>query len=143
MRFNPEDAVANLWPEEWYDAAIVVAEERPSKKSGNPMLDVIFRCFGGPGGAIDVHVYFVAGNAQSISRLEKLCKAVAIPFSKGEVTPEQLSGKSLKCLVKIQKDETGQFGDKNVVAAFQMAKGTQIVADGETPPPVPDDDIPF
>lgn len=111
-------------------------------KQNNEMLVVTFRCYGGPTGEQDIPVYFVAGNASSISRLEKLCKATGIAFSNGEVTPEQLHGKSLKCLVKIQKDQTGQYSDKNVVAGFQMAKGTQIVADGEKPP-MPDDDIPF
>lgn len=141
MRFNPADAVANLWPENWYDSVVIAAEERPSKR-GNDMLVVTFRCYGGPTSETDIPVYFVSGNPSSISRLEKLCKATGIAFSNGEVTPDQIKGKSPKVLVKIQKDDTGQFSDKNVIAGFQMTAGTQIVAPGEKPP-MPDDEIPF
>lgn len=140
MKFNPEGAVANLLPEEWYDGLIIAAEDKVSKRD-NAMLVVTIRVYSGHNP--EIPSYFVDGNPSSLSRLQKLCRAVSVAFSKGEVTPDDLVNKNLRVLVKIQKDDTGQYGDKNVIAAFDLAKGTQIVPAGETPPATPDDDIPF
>lgn len=137
MRFDPAVANADLWPEAWYSAVTESAIESKSKKSGNPMMVVTFKCFDAGKPPITIDRYFVTNNKTGMGGLKKLCAALGLidRFNAGELTPDELKGRNLKVLVKIQEDETGRWDDKNVAAAF--------VAESENPPTADGDEIPF
>lgn len=120
MRFDPKEADANLLPEAWYDAIVMDAIDTVSKK-GNDMMTVTFKIYDDRGLQPLIDRYFVKSQA-GLSGLKKLCRAVGVAeevFQGGEVDPMDLRGKPLRVLVKIQKDETGRYDDKNVAAAFE------------------------
>jgi len=147
MHYNPKDADATLLPEEWYDASIAAAEEKVSK-ARNDMLVVSFTVFA-PVGRTDIQRYYV-NNPAGLSGLRKLCRAVGLSeeFDKGEITPELLLNRNLRVQVKIQRDERGQYDDKNVIA--QVAPPVKAASsppeaqpEPDYGPPPADSDIPF
>lgn len=154
MKFDPKLADANLLPEDWYDALIVYANEQTSKK-GNPMLMIGFRIYDHAGTQPIIDRYFVLNTPSGLTGLRKLCRAVGLDqaFSQGDMDASLLQGKSVRTLVKIQEDETGQYDSKNVCAAFEppgpgTGTGTKPSAAVTTTnddafDPTKDDGIPF
>ena len=139
-KFNPADT--SLWPEAWYDAAIVNAKDGIGKTSGNAYLVATFECYG-PMGNIRIDRYFVLENKGGKTGLKKLCMAIGLleRFQQGEINPEELIGKSLKVLVKVQESDDPRWDDKNVVSAFALATSSPEAAFPKQG--IPDDDIPF
>ncbi len=83
---------------------------------------------------------------------KKLCLATGLDYDSGNIEASALKGLECKVLMKIQKDTTGQYSDKNVIAAFAK----EFPADAQKPAPVDmtrasqapevmddDDDTPF
>lgn len=139
MRYNPEDANANLIPNDtWLEAIITSAEDRVSK-SGNEMIEASFKVYDSAGKQPTIKHYFVAS---APGMFKKLCKVLNLDFESGDVSAESLVGKSLVVKVKIQKDETGKYDDKNVIAAFsdKLPEGATGMHESRTPE---DDGIPF
>ena len=68
--------------------------------------------------------------ASAPGMFKKLCKVLNLDFESGDVSAESLIGKNVFVKVKIQKDEKGQFDDKNVIAAFadKLPEGVQTQA---------------
>jgi hypothetical protein len=149
MRFNPRDADANLLPEDWYDASIADAVDSVSRK-GNSMVVVTFKIYDDRGLQPTIDRYFT-NNPSGLGGLRKLCRAVGLSdrFDSGDLNPNELKGKDLRILVKIEEDETGKYPDKNVAAAFEARKPTtakeqkETVAEFPHSPTFPNDDIPF
>ena len=130
MKFNHEDANANLIPKDtWCDGLIVESIDTTSKK-GNEMIVATFRLWAPDGRTADIDHYFVSDYP---GMLKKLCSALGMmeQFNGDEVVAESLKAKSVRVLVKIQEDKTGRYGDKNVCAAFEA----QPASDGLTPQP--------
>lgn len=146
MRYDPATANADLWDDGWYDAAVVSAEEKKSKKQ-NPML-VVTADIWGDNGKITIDTYFVANVKASMSRLKKLCAAVGIDYDAGEVTPEMLNGKNFRAYLKTQKG-TGGYEDKNVISSFAEEgfvpndQSNGLDDDAKADSVEPKDDIPF
>lgn len=142
MRYNPEDANANLIPSEtWLQATIETAVEKVSK-SGNEMIEAGFKVYDQAGKQPIIKHYFVS---TAPGMFKKLCKVLSLDFESGCVSAESLVGKNLFVKIKIQKDETGRYDDKNVIAAF-----ADKLPDGQVNDIVPqkqdlqnDDGIPF
>jgi hypothetical protein len=132
MKYNPESATAHLIQcgKEglWCDALIQEAVDTTSKKR-NSMIQANFKIYDNQGKQPVITHYFLADYP---GMFKKLCAALGLDFQSGNVEAESLKGKMVKVLIKIREDETGQFGDKNVIAAFQARAP-------EKPGPAPDD----
>lgn len=148
-RFDPNMANANLLPEEWYDALIVNAYEKTSK-TGNPCIVITVKVYGGVQPLIDR--YYVMNGTGGVSGMRKLCHAVGLldDFKTGAIEPEKLKGQSVQVLVKVQKDESGQWDDKNVCAQFRPRQAPPAAPSAndlhvfnENDPAMKDDGIPF
>jgi hypothetical protein len=82
------------------------------------------------------------------SMFKKLCAAIGLDFASGDIPASLLVNKSVKVKVSIREDKTGQYGDKNVIAAFSKdfpegvsgAVASQPVAKQEQ---TKDEDLPF
>lgn len=138
MRYNPEDANANLIPSDtWLDATIETAVEKVSK-SRNEMIEAGFKVYDGGKNPTIKH-YFVS---TAPGMFKKLCKVLNLDFESGEVSAESLVGKNVCVKIKIQKDETGRYDDKNVIAAFsdKLPQGATSAHESRT---LEDDGIPF
>ena len=152
MDFNPQDATAHLVPADtWCDSTIIEAIDTTSKK-GNSMILATFKVYDNEGKQPQIDHYFVD---KYPGMLKKLCAAMGMSkeFEAGRVPAESLKGKSVKVLIKIQEDESGRFGDKNVIAAFQSDKGAAPQPSGPatndpsvfdpSDPAMKDDSVPF
>lgn len=139
MRFDPEMANANLIPNDtWLQATIETAVDKVSKSSGLDMIEAGFKVYDSSGKKPIIKHYF---SAAAPGMFKKLCKVLGLDFESGEVSAESLIGKNVFVKVKIQKDEKGQFDDKNVIAAFadKLPEGVQA----QSHVPADDADIPF
>ena len=115
MKYNPEDANANLIPTgTWCDSLIAESVESQSK-AGNEMIVADFIIYDSPGVHPVIRHYFVASKP---GQFKKLCAALDLDYASGNIPAASLRGKSIKVLIKIQADDTGQYQDKNVIAAF-------------------------
>lgn len=139
MRYNPNDANANLIPSDtWLQATIETAVEKISK-GGNEMIEAGFKVYDSAGKQPTIKHYFVS---TAPGMFKKLCKVLNLDFESGNISAESLVGKNLFVKVKIQKDETGRYDDKNVIAAFTdtMPEGAITAHESRTPD---DDGMPF
>jgi len=149
IEFDPNQANEDLLPDNtWFDAAVRGANKRMSKAQ-NPMLVVLFDVFGGAK-TVQIERFFVLNTKGGVSGLKKLCAAIGLMerYATGSMEPDELIGKNLKVLVKIQEDETGQWDAKNVAAAFMTDDSVppQPGAPKETSAtfdPAKPDEIPF
>lgn len=116
MKFNPK-AASTLIPDGEYDAEIAAAEEAESKK-GNAMMKLTVRVWAGGGGPRTVFDYIV--DPHSIWKLKQIAAAIGKQdvFESGDMGPGEIAGESVRVAIKTQKDRTGQFEDKNVVARY-------------------------
>lgn len=82
------------------------------------MIVATFKVYDNQGKNPQIQHYFVD---KYPGMLKKLCAVFGISkqFDEGCVDAETLKNRNVKVLVKIHEDETGQFGDKNVIAAFK------------------------
>lgn len=138
MKYDPH--ASNLIPSgTWCEAEITSAEEKFSK-GGNEMIQADFFVYDMQGLRPTIRHYFVSTQP---GFLKKLCSAIGLDFSAGEVNASQLTAKKMWVLIKIQEDKTGQFFDKNVIAAFSKdaPEGAKISA--HSTPDLIDEDVPF
>lgn len=136
MRYNPNDANANLIPNDtWLQATIETAIDKVSK-SGNDMIEAGFKVYDEAGKQPTIKHYFVAS---APGFFKKLCKVLNLDFESGEVSAESLVGRNVCVKVKIQKDDTGRYDDKNVIAAF----ADKLPDGAQSHTPQDDDGIPF
>lgn len=141
MRYNPEQANANLIPNEtWCEALIINAIDTKSKQ-GNEMIEADFKIYDPAGLQPIIKHYFVD---KAPGMFKKLCTVLDLNFESGNIPAESLVGKSLRVLVKIQTDKTGQYSDKNVLYVFaksdspqapRQTESTGIVQDSGEPLP--------
>jgi hypothetical protein len=138
-----EIAQARLMPDQWYEAYSMDAEEKISK-AGNEMLvmTVIIRLSGSDRKLID----YMTASAEY--RLLSLAEATGnrAKYDAGELNSVDVRAKHFRVKTAMQKDRTGVYGDKIVIAEY--ARSTAAPAAVETPAPststdVDDDTIPF
>lgn len=129
MQYDPESTNENLIPNEtWCEALIESAEDRISKK-GNQMIVAGFKCYDPKGLQPTITHYFVDSMP---GFFKKLCAVIGLDYASGNIPAESLVGKSVKVLVKIREDETGQYPDKNVIAGFEkIPSGAQLITKPE------------
>lgn len=142
MRYNPEQANANLIPNEtWCEALIINAVDTKSKQ-GNEMIEADFKIYDPAGLQPTIKHYFVD---KAPGMFKKLCIVLDLNFESGDIAAETLKGKSLKVLIKIQTDKSGQYSDKNVIAAFakEFPAGVQTPHKTESTSPAQDSGEPL
>lgn len=139
MKFDPR-AANTLIPDGEYDAEIAEAEDTTSKK-GNAMMKLNVKVWAGNGGPRVVFDYIV--DPHSIWKLKQIAAAIGKNdvFASGEMGPSHIRGESVRVAIKTQKDKTGEFEDKNVVARY-LAPAAGSAGTGEAPS-ASDDEIPF
>ena len=104
-----------------YTAMITKAEMTESKSGGADYLKVEYTCEdeAGQGGKVWENLCINHGDgttAQNIarSRLKSICVACDLGLS-AVSNPEQILDRTVKVLVGIRKDKTGQYSDQNTI----------------------------
>lgn len=137
MNFNPKDA-STLIQDGEYDGEIALAEETHSK-AGSEMLKLTVRVWAGSGGPRTVFDYVV--NPGGLWKLKQIASASGQmdKYEAGSMGAGDLNGVSVRVGVKTQKDKTGQFEDKNVIARYLAP----AAGEGNHGKPAADEEIPF
>jgi hypothetical protein len=151
MRFTPktekEIAEENLLPKGEYNYEVISAADTTSKKSGADMIAVKLRIFVSEDGGITLTDYLMEAMAR---KLRNFCaqNGLMAQYESGTLRASDCEGKSGVAYVKIEKDKTSQYPDKNAIADYPVKRGN--AQDGHTtaPPtfdsgPISDDDVPF
>lgn len=141
MKYNPADGQPSLVPDGTYDATLEAAET-VSKSGGNPMLVVTATVYHNAQ-PFPIVRYFVLNSQSGLSGLKRLCQAIDLDYDRGEITAPMVSGKGCQVHIKTQKDDTGQYWDKNVIAGFAKQSFGDATATTEASPPASGDDVPF
>lgn len=152
MHFAPkseeEVAAANLFPAGTYDFEVQNAEDAVSK-AGNEMIKLTLRVFAPDGSATTVFDYLLESAAYKLRHASSACGLIS-QYEKGSLAAEDFVGKQGRVKIRIQKDVSGQYPDKNSVSDYVATNGSARGAPAtngarhsdEVPPPI-DDDIPF
>lgn len=152
MHFAPkseeEVAAANLFPAGTYDFEIQNAEDAVSK-AGNEMIKLTLRVFAPDGSATTVFDYLLESAAYKLRHVSSACGLIS-QYDKGSLSADDFVGKQGRVKIRIQKDASGQYPDKNSVSDYVIASrspSSALASNGsrhsdEVPPPI-DDDIPF
>lgn len=111
---------ANLMPGGIYDFEIGTATDEVSK-SGNEMIKVDLTVFDAQGNKRFIFDYLLDAVAFKIKHAAEAC-GLLDKYEAGLIVAEDFIGKSGKVKIKIQKDKTGQYADKNVVADYVVDK---------------------
>lgn len=142
MKFTPksEEELATLLTPGIWDYEVVKAEDTTSK-SGNQMLHLITKCWDENGKSALVHDYIL----ESFDwKIRHFCYSNGLDkkYESGTLNAVDSERRSGKCRGGVEKDKTGQYGDKNRIVDYVMteekaaAMGAQQVKDL-------DDEIPF
>jgi hypothetical protein len=150
MKFQPktekEIAEENLLPKGEYNYEVIAAEEKKSK-SGNDMIAVKLRIFVGEDHGVTLTDYLMEAMAR---KLRNFCAQNGLlpQYESGTLRASDCEGKSGIAYVKIEKDKTGAYPDKNAIADYPVKRAASADAGGGAPPtfdsgPVDDGDVPF
>lgn len=125
---------------------ITKAEEKYNDRQQCDMLYIVLKCRDYHGKQGLIHEYLLS-NQKFGWRIRELCECVGLmdEYEKGELTPQQLVGKTGPCDIGISKDKDGKYPDKNNIREFKKSEAVSA------PKPVDaraeiddlDDDIPF
>jgi|SRR5581483_6631861 len=133
FEYDPEDA-SSSWPKASYEASIEKVEETISKKSGDPMLIVRYKIYGGPGGSTqDLADYITnppkgSGRKGSLYKLRSIAMVVGLyeEFQSGKLRPKQLVGKNL--VVNLGQRIDPQYGDSNTIESYGKLERPMAIA---------------
>lgn len=151
MRVAPktaqEIAEAGLWPAGIYDFEIIEAEDTTSKTSGNDMIKLKVKIFNESGQSQNLFDYLLDAVAY---KLRHAAEAFGLldEYEAGGFDAIDCIGKTGQCKVKIDKDKSGAYPDKNgiadyivtpsVVGMVKAEKKARVAGGGDL-----DDSIPF
>lgn len=146
LHFTPktekEIVEANLWPAGTYDFEIMASEPFTSSK-GNAMIKLTVRLYHDDGrqklitdyisSLMDYKLYHAAKSFEIMDKYEA-----------GEISADDCLGKIGKCKVKVDKDKTWRYPDKNAIADY-ISSGTELEKNPRATKgsDILDDDIPF
>lgn len=120
MRFTPknEDELNPLIPAGVYDAEVVKAEEKESKK-GNPMIAITLRVFMPNGDTVLLNDWLMEA---MLEKLLQFCNAAGLRaiYDQGELRDDDCVGKSVRVNVKIKTDEV--HGEQNQVKGYHSER---------------------
>lgn len=145
MNFTPktekEIQEDGLLAEGIYDFEVAEAENKTSAK-GNDMIELKLHVFDGNGNPRIVMDYLLASIMYKLRHAADACQ-VLDKYDAGSLDASDFLGKSGKVKIKIDKDKTGQYADKNGVKDY--VKRENMVEAGNAPKVAADldDEIPF
>jgi hypothetical protein len=151
MRFQPktekEIAEENLLPKGEYNYEIAGAEDTKSKSSGAEMIKLKVRVFAGEDGGPIITDYLMEAMAR---KLRNFCAQNGLmrEYESGTLRAADCEGKSGVAYVKIEKDKSGAYPDKNAIADYPVKRGNAQDGRSAPPPtfdsgPISDEDVPF
>lgn len=145
MQFKPKTEKQiqedRLIPDGWYDATVIKADEKPSKK-GNDMIEVTLRVFLNDGRTAQIRDYLLEA---MLEKMLHFCAAADLSehYESGELKPEDIVGADVRCEIGAQEDKTGKYPPRNQVTDYQprgsAATGSPVSASQQIDPA----DIPF
>lgn len=141
MKFSPKKDTDlggfELHPPGTYDFTIIQASEEVSK-SGNEMIKLKLALYTPTGKQFRIYDYLLESVAY---KLKHFCSSVKLlnEYESGCIYADMLPTRSGKCIIEVQSDKAGKYGDKNVVKDYCVSESTQTdnCADVNT------QDIPF
>jgi hypothetical protein len=150
MRFLPknENELSNVIDAGVYSFEITEASDEVSK-AGNEMIKLKVLIYESEVVATCIFDYLMEKVAY---KLRHCCDACGLldKYDTGELTSMQFIGKTGKCNVAIQKDETGKYPDKNTIKDYVKRELSQAVDEAKRVNPVAGegpvnskDDLPF
>lgn len=139
MNYNPEDADSSVFKGGTYDAEILKAEEATAKSSGNQMLVILLKVFDGTATALCTERMVIPS---ALWRIKQLCRAVGLDaeFRTGDLHADIFRGKSLRVLIEVEEDQTGQYPAKNRVKKFLPSDSAAETPKGQSREKDPFDD---
>lgn len=157
MHYTPksekEVSETGLWPAGKYGFEIAkatdsVSKVKPDGTGGNEMIELTVKLFNDDGQSKSVFDYLMPleSVAYKLRHASAACGLLE-KYETGLLMAEDFVGKTGFLKLKIQKDKTGQYPDKNVIADYvaEEAAISDVIppATVHTPAPVPNDDIPW
>jgi hypothetical protein len=121
MNFKPQSeqeiADLKLFRAGTYDFEVLSAEDKLSRSSGKPMIELRLKVTGADGTARIVPDYLLAGTPQ---KLHSAAKAFGLieKYHTGSLSAEDFQGQKGRLKLRIEKDRFGNYPDKNVVAEY-------------------------
>lgn len=145
MQFKPktdkEIAEMNVWPAGYYDFEVLEGQDTHSKK-GNEMIVLKIKVFNNDSGFIILTDYLLEVMPKKLKHAAVMC-GLLDKYNTGTLSGLDFVSCVGKLQLGIEKDETGQYPDKNNIKDYGLPKDLSSV----TPPaqvvePI-DDDIPY
>jgi hypothetical protein len=135
MKFAPKTekqiAEENLWPAGEYGFEIGEAHDKVSK-SNNEMIHLKLKVFNNEGSMRFVDDYLLEEMAYKLRHAAEAC-GLLTQYESGTLLASDFVGKLGYLKLKIQKDKTGNYPDKNVVGDY-IVKDVVQVSDDTSPP---------
>jgi hypothetical protein len=143
-----EIAESNLWQPAEYGFEILDATDEVSKSSGAEMIKMKVAVYNGEGEQRIVFDYLLDSMAHKVRHAADCC-GLLDKYEAGTLMADDFKGKNGYLKLRIQKDKTGAYPDKNVIADYVVGKSADAPAanvngKGKVSAPIPDDSsIPF
>ena len=115
--YNPDEAKEGTFsclPNGEYEVEIVNVEDKISKSSGNPMLELTLIAYGDEGEEVRVFDYIV--NPSTLWKLKSICRCCDIDFD-GTLEEQLLEGKRMRAELKV-RPATEKYPEKNQVSKY-------------------------
>ena len=123
MNFQPkteqEIQDAKLWKKGEYDFEVVEAEEKTSKASGKPMIELRLRLTDGKV-ARTISDYLLAEMPEKLRHASEAC-GLLDRYDTGNLSGNEFKGRRGKLKLGIEKDKKKVYPDKNVVLDYVCA----------------------
>jgi hypothetical protein len=120
-RSEQEIGELGVLPEGKYDFEVIHAQEEQSKR-GNEMLHIVCRVWPDNGAVpVRVHDYLLDLPYKGMAtKLRQFCLATGLAqaYEQGNLLAENIIARSGRCEIAIQKDKTGEYEDRNVIANY-------------------------
>ena len=119
FEYNPKEVKDKTFiclPEGEYEAEIMTAENKVSKSSGYPMIELQLNCHA-PNVAAAVRVFDYIVNPMSLWKLKSICRCCGMDFDDGEIDEQLLVGKRMTVKLKV-RPATDIYSEKNEVFAY-------------------------
>lgn len=136
---------AMLLPKGEYQFEVLSAEDTTSKKSGAEMIKVNLGIYNGEAIAARVFDYLMPAMEAKLRHFCD-CTGLLAQYQAGTLCAEDCKGRTGRCKLAVEVDETGKYEDKNAVKDYvcRAAKPLAAAASIQLPGSLPeDDDVPF
>ena len=125
MRFTPksEEELRTLLPAGDYQFEVRRAENKTSKK-GNDMIELMLLVYGDAGETVPVNDWLVPGTQMGDRKLRHFCHSAGLEelYDNGDLNYQDCIGRSGTVKLRVKKDASGQYPDKNEVADYVVPK---------------------